>query len=170
MNIKSGKVLYPAGKVFDGKWGKRQSLKVRLADGSEESIWFSEGRQPHASLKKGDLVQILFEDNKRRLIVQEQGTPAPNPTQARESQAKGYEPLEPETKREIASYVQEMAKLYHHCLKTVTTEMPELPIEQAKCVSTTLFIASRGKTSEAATKGRIAQNPYCVSFLAYAKS
>lgn len=144
MNIKSGTVLYPAGKVFDGKWGKRQSLKIKLADGSEESIWFSEGRQPHASLRKGDLVQILFEDNKRRLIVQEQGTPD-NPTQAKESKAKGYEPLDPETKREIASYVQEMAKLYHHCLKTVTAEMPELPIEQAKCVSTTLFISSQRK-------------------------
>jgi nitrous oxide reductase accessory protein NosL len=147
MNIKSGTVLYPAGKVFDGKWGKRQSLKIKLADGSEEAIWFSEGRQPHTSLQKGDLVQILFEEKngkqQRRLIVQDQGTPSLTLPQARES--KGYEPLEPETKREIASYVQEMAKLYHHCLKTVTAEMPELPIEQAKCVSTTLFISSQRK-------------------------
>ncbi len=62
MQIKSGTVKYPAGKVFDSQWGERQNVLVTLSDGTEEQIWFKAGQQPHTTLQKGQAFQVLYEE------------------------------------------------------------------------------------------------------------
>ena len=60
MQIKNGTVKYPAGKVFQSDWGERQNIVVEMDDGSTEKLYFAAGRQPHASLKRGESVQVLI--------------------------------------------------------------------------------------------------------------
>ncbi len=53
MQIKNGRIKYAAGKVFQSDWGERQNIVVEMDDGSTEKLYFEKGRQPHASLKRG---------------------------------------------------------------------------------------------------------------------
>lgn len=86
VTLRTAKVKYAAGKVFDGEWGKRQNIKVTFQDGTEDNIWFAEGRQPHCSFRVGDEIQILFEqrDGKttKRLVTNEDDNPPPPKAQS----------------------------------------------------------------------------------------
>ncbi len=105
MQIKNGTVKYPAGKVFQSDWGERQNIVVEMDDGSTEKLYFAAGRQPHASLKRGQQVQVLFENGKRRLLVNDKpDTTCPEPQPQ-------YQGLTPDTKRAYANYVQDQADL-----------------------------------------------------------
>ncbi len=105
MQIKNGTVKYPANKVFQSDWGERQNIVVEMDDGSTEKLYFEKGRQPHASLKRGQSVAILFEGGKRRLVVSDKpNTPTEPPQPA-------YQELTPDQKRAIANYVQDQADL-----------------------------------------------------------
>ena len=81
MKIKNGRIKYPAGKVFQSDWGERQNIVVEMDDGSEEKLYFAAGRQPHASLKRGQSVAILFEGGKRRLVVSDKPATPTEPPQ-----------------------------------------------------------------------------------------
>lgn len=93
MQIKYGVVKYPANKEFPNKFKPgeyQQSLTLTMDDGTEERLWFSTGRVPHATLKKGEKAGILYETNQqgkpiRKLVVDEtsrpKGTPPTQPAQ-----------------------------------------------------------------------------------------
>ena len=75
----NGTVKYPGNKLFPDKYnpGKfKQCLTIQLQDNTEEKIWYSQGKYPHAHLQKNDPVQILFESRdgkiQRRLIANPQ--------------------------------------------------------------------------------------------------
>ena len=105
MQIKNGRIKYPANKVFQSDWGERQNIGVEMDDGSTEKLYFAAGRQPHASLKRGQQVQVLFENGKRRLVVSDKpNTPTEPPQPA-------YQELTPDQKRAIANYIQDQADL-----------------------------------------------------------
>ncbi len=139
MQIKNGRIKYPAGKVFQSDWGERQNIVVEMDDGSEEKLYFAAGRQPHASLKRGQSVAILFEGGKRRLLVNDKPD---TPTQPSQPQ---YQGLTPDTKRAIANYVQDQADLLGFCLKTASEKFSEQveTEESLRTLATTLFIATQ---------------------------
>ena len=141
MQIKNGTVKYPAGKVFQFDWGERQNIVVEMDDGTEEKLYFEKGRQPHASLKRGESVKILFENGKRRLVVSDQQNP---PTQQPQPQHQ-YQGLTPGTKRAIANYIQDQAKLMRYCLETARENFSEQveTEESLRTLATTLFIATQ---------------------------
>ncbi len=139
MQIKNGRIKYPAGKVFQSDWGERQNIVVEMDDGSEEKLYFEKGRQPHASLKRGESVRILYENGKRRLLVNDQPAnqqPEPQPQ---------YQELTPDQKRAIANYVQDQADLLGFCLKTASEKFSEQveTEESIRTLATTLFIATQ---------------------------
>ncbi len=139
MQIKNGTVKYPAGKVFQSDWGERQNIVVEMDDGTEERLYFAAGRQPHASLKRGQQVQLLYENGKRRLVVSDKpATPTEPPQPA-------YQELTPDTKRAIANYIQDQAKLMRFCLETARENFSEQveTEESLRTLATTLFIATQ---------------------------
>ncbi len=139
MKIKNGTVKYPAGKVFVSDWGERQNIVVEMDDGSTEKLYFAAGRQPHASLKRGQQVQVLYENGKRRLLVNDKpDTPTEPPQPA-------YQELTPDQKRAIANYVQDQADLLGFCLKTASEKFSEQveTEESLRTLATTLFIATQ---------------------------
>ena len=140
MQIKNGTVKYPAGKVFQSDWGERQNIVVEMDDGTEEKLYFAAGRQPHASLKRGQQVQILFENGKRRLVVSDKPNPPNGPSQPQPQ----YQGLTPDTKRAIANYVCDQADLLGFCLKTAKEKFSDQveTEESIRTLATTLFIAT----------------------------
>ncbi len=139
MQIKNGRIKYPAGKVFQSDWGERQNIVVEMDDGTEERLYFEKGRQPHASLKRGQQVQLLFENGKRRLVVSDKpDTPAEPPQPA-------YQELTPDQKRAIANYIQDQAKLMRYCLETARENFSDQieTEESLRTLATTLFIATQ---------------------------
>ncbi len=141
MQIKNGTVKYPANKVFQSDWGERQNIVVEMDDGSEEKLYFEKGRQPHASLKRGEPVTILYENGKRRLVVNDKQNP---PTQQPQPQPQ-YQGLTPDTKRAYANYVQDQAKLMRYCLETARENFSDQveTEESIRTLATTLFIATQ---------------------------
>ncbi len=141
MQIKNGTVKYPANKVFQSDWGERQNIVVEMDDGSTEKLYFEKGRQPHASLKRGQSVAVLYENGKRRLLVNDK--PA-TPTQPSQPQPQ-YQGLNPEQKRVIANYVQDQADLLGFCLKMASEKFGnQIETEESlRTLATTLFIATQ---------------------------
>ncbi len=139
MKIKNGTVKYPAGKVFQSDWGERQNIVVDMDDGTEEKLYFAAGRQPHASLKRGQQVQLLFSNGKRRLVVSDK----PNTPTQQQPQPQ-YQGLTPDQKRAIAAYVCDVADLLGFCLKTASEKFSDQveTEESLRSLATTLFIAT----------------------------
>ncbi len=139
MQIKNGRIKYAAGKVFQSDWGERQNIVVEMDDGSTEKLYFEKGRQPHASLKRGQPVAILFENGKRRLVVSDKPDIPTEPPQP------AYQELTPDTKRAIAAYVCDVADLLGFCLKTASEKFSEQveTEESIRTLATTLFIATQ---------------------------
>ncbi len=134
MKIKNGRIKYPAGQVFQSDWGERQNIVVEMDDGTEERLYFEKGRQPHASLKRGESVAVLFEGGKRRLVVNDQQNP---PTQQPQPQPQ-YQGLTPDTKRAIANYIQDQAKLMRFCLETAREKFSDV-VETEESLRTFCF-------------------------------
>lgn len=156
MYIKSGKIKYPADRKFPDKYNEgrfKQNLKVQLDDGSEETLWFASGRQPHASLQTGNPVQILYEQKQgktqRRLIVPDQATesgtiPAQAETQHRFKPEADWQQWTNEEKHAIASKVDAHADLLAYCLRQAREKF--LPYcessEDLRALATTLYLSA----------------------------
>lgn len=78
LQIKQGSIKYGAGKIFDNPYQPgqtQQNIVCTMDDGSEEKLYFQTGRQPHAQLRPGDRIQIVYETGqdgkrKRRLVAE----------------------------------------------------------------------------------------------------
>ena len=170
MQIKSGIVKYPAAKEFPDlyKPGQtKQNVVIHMNTGQDEKIWFSTGRQPHVSLKKGDRVQIIFEQREgkltRRLIVDEvnnngssqNSTSSANSnsrslshnTSNPTSQISNSKELTAEEKRAIANYIQNQSDLLGYCLDvSIAKYGSKVQTEESlRTLATTLFITTQRK-------------------------
>ncbi len=170
MQIKSGIVKYPAAKEFPDlyKPGQtKQNVVIHMNTGQDEKIWFSTGRQPHVSLKKGDRVQIIFEQREgkltRRLIVDntnnngssQNSTSSANSnprslsnnTSNSTSQISGSKELTAEEKRAIANYIQNQSDLLGYCLDVSIAKYSDKvqSEESLRTLATTLFITTQRK-------------------------
>ena len=79
MMIKSGRVKYAAGdRTFPSKYSDKlqQNIVLTMEDGTEEKIYFDQGRLPHAHLQRGQEIRIVYEELNgkpiRKLFVPEQ--------------------------------------------------------------------------------------------------
>jgi hypothetical protein len=157
IQVKSGTVKYPAGKVFDSQWGERQNILVALNDGTEEHIWFKAGQTPHATLQKGQAIQVLYEERngktQRRIIVSDETRETasePNIVPVTTTTPLGAE-LTPDQKRAIAAYIREQAELLGFCLKVSREKFanknnPLVETEESiRTLATSLYITVQRK-------------------------
>ena len=141
---KTGTVKFPAGnKTFPNKFKpgqSQQSLLLSMNDGSEEKLWFDEGRQPHCSLAKGQSVILNFEQNKegktfRKLIVSAPVSSLDTPPTE----------LSKQRKIEIRDFVNSQADLLGFCLDTAKQQFADKvqSEESIRTLATTLFITTQ---------------------------
>lgn len=163
MELKTGSVLYPANKIINTQYGEKQTIKVRLSDGTLETIWFNVGKKPHSELSKGDTVQILYENNNgkttKRLIVNQDnetngnnndnGNNANNPIKFMTPNHIPKVGLTDDEKIAIKQYIDIQVDLYSHCVEKVKTKMEGGRMltkdEDIRAIATTIFIATQRK-------------------------
>lgn len=149
-NVLNAVVKYPANKVFTTQYGEKVNA-VFTCGGEEIKIWADANSQKAEMLKhlqKGEHKLILDDGGKYKLLDDSQ-TSQPNGNANTNGNSKAnsnYEPLDPDKKRAIATYIQDMAGFYGYCLeqaKTFKKEGFELPPEAVKDIAATLFITTQ---------------------------
>lgn len=143
-DLLQGTVIWPAGKVFENQWGKSQSITVSI-NGQEEKIWFKEGLQPHASLKKGQQIKLLASEQNgktRYTIISD----TPDNNQQQSPAAKKYQ-LADEDKRAIAEYISQQSKILRFCIEQASKECGDItPSEESvRSLGVSLYIAAQRK-------------------------
>lgn len=148
--IKSGTVKYPANKAFPDQYNQgkfKQNVVLTMSDGSEETLWFSQGRVPHSTLPKGATVQLLFEERDgkmtRKLIDNSQSTPTTQTSQAKTTTTL----LSPERKREIMEYLNQQSDLLAFCWDTALGKFQHKvqSEESLRDLATTLYLSAKDK-------------------------
>jgi len=116
------------------KFGQRSVMDVTLPNGQEQAIWGPANFAAIANCYQGQSVAIAV-DSKGKYHIVEDKQPA--------TQAQPAKPatMAPETKRAIADYVTEQAKLFGFCLSQASTIQGIQP-EDIRPVATTLYLGT----------------------------
>ena len=139
-------VKFPASKILNTKYGEKVNA-IFDCNGEEIAIWADAGTPKAEMLKslvKGEHKLILDDGGKYKLLDDSQSSPTNGNGNGKIN--KNYEPLDPDKKREIATYIKDMAGLYGFCLeqaKALNKEDLSLPSDAIKDIATTLFITSQ---------------------------
>jgi hypothetical protein len=157
MKVKQGSVVYPADKIIQTQWGERQTVKIKLADGTQETIWFNVGKTPHVNLAKGDTVQILYEESNgktvKRLVVNEDNLYSDiGSKEAVKFIMPNNHPkvnLTEEEKQLIKDYIKIQTQIYTHCVEIVKYKITEKQLltsnEDIRAIATSIYIATQRK-------------------------
>lgn len=144
IQVVSGTVKFPAGKVFETKYGQRVNAVITLDDGSEAKLWGNPDDHELRELCRGQAVQLV-KDAKGYKLVGTSPAPSTQPA-ATATQTKNTE-LNPEQKRAIAAYIQGQADLFNYALKTVRerVEVDPADTESVRAIATSIYIATQRK-------------------------
>ena len=85
----------------------------------------------------------LTQDSKGKLSLVD--NPSPAPIAPKIDNKPSYQGMNNETKREVASYVTEMANLFNFCLKQVDMTVENISSEDRRAIATTMFISAQKK-------------------------
>ncbi len=146
--VKSGTVKYPANKAFPDHYNEgrfKQNLVLVMEDNTEETLWFTQGRLPHASLPKGTAVQVLFEERDgkmtRKLLDNSSSAPTAQTPQGKTNLLSNAQ------KREVAEYINQHGDLLAYCYDTVVGKFQHKvqTEESLRCLATTLYLSAKDK-------------------------
>ena len=122
------------------KYGRKTVADI-VVNGQEKTLWRKPNDDRLMGLQPGEEIKVELDGGKVTLIPDFCGLTATEKTTNSDS---AYQPMNPETKREIASFVTDQAKLFGFCLQQAST-IEGLPIDQRREVATTLFIQATRK-------------------------
>ena len=143
MQLFTARVKFPAGKVFEGRYGERQNLVVEGNRG-EATVWFNAGDDFYCSLERGQTVQIFNKgttDKPNWRIVE----PEEQAAVVAVSNPQPRQQPQPEGGQELYDDFQEISKqvrLYEFAYDAVCRqfEVHNLPIGEKTKIATTVFI------------------------------
>jgi hypothetical protein len=133
LQLVKGMVKFPAQQPRNYGYGERINVVVSLSDGEEIRLWGKPG-DPIGELSKGQPVTLAYDGKSYKLAdTSDRSTPSPSSTG-----------MTPETKREIASYVEDLANLYSFCFDTAARKLSDRiqDADAIKDVATTLFLSA----------------------------
>lgn len=121
-------------------------MDLSQPDGSDAAkIWKNLSGDEVSQLMRGDQVKLVPAGMDRN------GKPKHNIMLVNDTQANSDEPglLEQNTKQAIATYVQEMSKLYRYCWGQAANQLGGMATEEesVRCAASSLFIAAKQKFS-----------------------
>jgi hypothetical protein len=137
VQLVKGMVKFPAREPRDFGYGDRINVVVSLADGAEVKLWGKPG-DPIEGLSKNQPVTLAFDGKSYKLA--DSAPTAPDRSSATVPSAG----MTPDTKRAIASYVEDLAALYKFCFDTAASKLSDRIQDQEaiKDVATTLFLTA----------------------------
>lgn len=151
IQLVSGVVKFPAGKVFDTQYGQRVNAVINLEDGTEAKLWGNPDDHELKQLRKGQPVQLV-RDAKGYKLVGSSPVASPQPTAPSATSPSG---MTDEQKQEIKQYIRFQAKIFAECLKQARlvcgVASPEgepafiESEESIRAIATTLYISAQKK-------------------------
>ena len=85
----------------------------------------------------------LTQDSKGKINLVD--NPSPAPIAPKIDNKPTYQGMNNETKKQVASYVTEMANLFNFCLKHVDMTVENISSEDRRAIATTMFISAQKK-------------------------
>lgn len=156
-------------RTVNTKFGQRAVMDCRIPDGQEVAIWRNAGDLEVLGRRPGERVTLSLDSKGKYSLVETASTHLADPYATATATldrprtvspvpVKSIAPTIPDTaptdeesflspgeKKEIASYISEMAKLYGFCLKK--SENLAETSEDRRAIATTLFISAQRKFS-----------------------
>jgi hypothetical protein len=137
LQLVKGMVKFPAQQPRNYGYGERINVVVSLSDGEEIRLWGKPG-DPIGELSKGQPVTLAYDGKSYKLA--DSAPTAPDRSSATVPSAG----MTPDTKRAIASYVEDLAALYVFCFDTAAAKLSDRiqDADAIKDVATTLFLSA----------------------------
>lgn len=154
IQLVSGTVKFPAGKVFDTQYGQRVNAVVALENGEEAKLWGSPDDHELKQLRKGQSVQLVKDAKGYKLVG---SSPAPSPQFPAPTGSTIPSILESEEGRnQIKTYVKWQAKLLRQCYGEVIKQfctpdengemlLDPADAESVRSLAVSLYIAAQRK-------------------------
>lgn len=134
--------IIKAPRLVQTKYGPRVVADCRNVEtGEDVTVW-----RPHGdgllNLSVNSKV-TLTQDSKGKINLVDNAPTAP--IAPKNDNKPTYQGMNSETKREIASYVTEMANLFNFCLKQVDMTVENITPEDRRAIASSLFLATQKK-------------------------
>lgn len=127
-------------KAITTKYGEKCVADALTETGETVAVWRPANDPVLMKFRQGDRVS-LAKDSKGKISLIDN----PSPASATVPTASTSTGLDPETKKAIAAYIEEMGSLYSFCYTTATNKLADAPNEAKQAMASSLFIAAQRK-------------------------
>ena len=141
MQLLTATLTKPARQVVT-KYGVRTVADCIDQNGNTQTIWRPENDPALTGLAVNSRLTLTVDSKGKINLVD---NPSPAPIAPKIDNKPSYQGMNNETKREVASYVTEMANLFNFCLKQVDMTVENISSEDRRAIATTMFISCQKK-------------------------
>jgi hypothetical protein len=141
MKLLTATLTKPARQVTT-KFGIRTVADCIDENGNTQTIWRPENDPALTGLAVNSRLTLALDSKGRINLVD---NPSPAPITPKTDNKPTYQGMNNETKKQVASYVTEMANLFNFCLKQVDQTVENISSEDRRAIATTMFISCQKK-------------------------
>jgi hypothetical protein len=138
MQLLTATLTKPARQVVT-KYGVRTVADCIDQNGNTQTIWRPENDPQLTGLAVNSRLTLTV-DSKGKINLVDNPSPAP-----KNDDKPTYQGMNNEIKKQVASYVTEMANLFNFCLKQVDMTVENISSEDRRAIATTMFISCQKK-------------------------
>ena len=141
MKLLTATLVKPARQVVT-KYGVRTVADCIDENGNTQTIWRPENDPALTGLSVNSRLTLTIDSKGKINLVD---NPSPAPIAPKNDDKPTYQGMNNETKKQVASYVTEMANLFNFCLKQVDMTVENISSEDRRAIATTMFISCQKK-------------------------
>jgi len=141
MQLLTATLTKPARQVTT-KYGVRTVADCIDQNGNTQTIWRPANDPALTKLSVNSRLTLTV-DSKGKLSLVDNTSPAP--IAPKTDNKPQYQGMNNETKKQVASYVTEMANLFNFCLKQVDQTVENITPDDRRAIATTMFISCQKK-------------------------
>jgi hypothetical protein len=141
MQLLTATLTKPARQVVT-KYGVRTVADCIDQNGNTQTIWRPENDPALTGLAVNSRLTLTVDSKGKINLVD---NPSPASIAPKNDDKPTYQGMNNETKKQVASYVTEMANLFNFCLKQVDMSVENITPEDRRAIATTMFISCQKK-------------------------
>ena len=141
MQLLTATLTKPARQVVT-KYGVRTVADCIDQNGNTQTIWRPENDPQLTGLAVNSRLTLTIDSKGKINLVD---NPSPASIAPKNDDKPIYQGMNNETKKQVASYVTEMANLFNFCLKQVDMTVENISSEDRRAIATTMFISCQKK-------------------------
>ena len=141
MKLLTATLTKPARQV-QTKYGIRTVADCIDENGNTQTIWRPENDPALTGLAVNSRLTLTLDSKGKINLVD---NPSPAPIAPKTDNKPTYQGMDNETKKQVASYVTEMTRLFDFCLKQVDMTVENITPNDRRAIATTMFLATQKK-------------------------